>query len=473
MAPVPAGYPIASQVEIRKAVVVRGATGNPEDVVLKMSGSDHRIVFMGNPRASLSAVTIHGGYINNNGTPYSKNGSGVCIGPTGGTLSNCVVRSCNIYTWGCEGAGIYVFAGADDALVTHCVVTNCTRATSSSGDRGVALVMYGGHVRNCLFAYNKVTASNSSQTHAMGTVFVGGGTLENCTVVKNDSYNCSGVYATGGEVRNCAIGLNTSSLISGNADYVVWAGTASCFSHCLAPVVINADCLQEAETRTYVAATDGDFTLAATSDGVNAAAAADWMAGATDLAGNPRIRGEAPDIGAYEADVDSLSATFSQTGATEGFPPFTAAFSADVANASGTQAFFWDWDGDGIFDEETSSPAAEPESSRVKSASPSAAGMATWRGIALVAEPVAGRSGQPEEAPETEPVAAESRREPALHTVRTRATVSPGSAKPSPSPEAESSMATSSTTKCGAAETTLVTGMVAKEATEPEEPSRA
>ena len=358
MAPVPAGYPIASQVEIRKAVVVRGATGNPEDVVLKMSGSDHRIVFMGNPRASLSAVTIHGGYINNNGTPYSKNGSGVCIGPTGGTLSNCVVRSCNIYTWGCEGAGIYVFAGADDALVTHCVVTNCTRATSSSGDRGVALVMYGGHVRNCLFAYNKVTASNSSQTHAMGTVFVGGGTLENCTVVKNDSYNCSGVYATGGEVRNCAIGLNTSSLISGNADYVVWAGTASCFSHCLAPVVINADCLQEAETRTYVAATDGDFTLAATSDGVNAAAAADWMAGATDLAGNPRIRGEAPDIGAYEADVDVLSASFEATGASRGFAPFTVAFSATIANASGTPTLFWDWDGDGTYDEDTTSLTA-------------------------------------------------------------------------------------------------------------------
>ena len=358
VAPVPAGYPIASQVEIRKAVAVRGATGNPEDVLLKMSGSNHRIVFMNNPRASLSAVTVHGGYINNNATPFSKNGSGVCIGPTGGTLSNCVVRSCNIYTWNCEGAGIYVFAGADNALVTHCVVTNCTRATSSSGDRGVALAMYGGHVRNCLFAYNRATAGNSSQTHAMGTVFVGGGTLENCTVVKNDSYNCSGVYASGGEVRNCAIGLNTSSLISGNADYVVWAGKAQCFSNCLAPILINADCIQEDESSTYVAAESGDFALAATSDGADAAAAAEWMAGATDLAGNPRIRGEAPDIGAWEADADALAATLVADGAAEGFPPFTAAFSAAVVNAEGTQAFFWDWDGDGIFDEETSSPTA-------------------------------------------------------------------------------------------------------------------
>jgi PKD repeat protein len=356
-------YSISTELMLDKGVTLRGATGTPEDVIVantKRNGNGSRVIFVNSADAHVEGITVHGGYISNNATPFTKNGGGVFVGPCGGTVSNCVIRSCGVWTWGCQGGGLYIHASAANTLVTHCVITNCapTANTASNGDGGSALAMYAGNVRNCLFAYNRVSASNSSQTHAFGTVLIGGGTLENCTVVKNDSYNCSGVYATGGEVRNCAIGLNTSSLISGNANYVVWAGKAPCFSHCLAPILINADCIQEDESSTYVAAESGDFALTATSDGADAAAAADWMTGATDLAGNPRIRGEAPDIGAYEADADSLSATFSPTGATEGFPPFTAAFSAAVVNAEGAQAFFWDWDGDGVFDEETSSPTA-------------------------------------------------------------------------------------------------------------------
>ena len=356
-------YPISAELMLNKGVTLRGATGNPANVIIanqKRNGNGSRVLFVNHADARIEGVTMQGGYLANNATPFSKNGGGFYIGPSGGTVSNCIVRACGVWTWGCQGNGAYIQASAANALVTHCVITNCTPTanTSSSGDGGCALAMYDGNVRNCLFAYNRVSASNSSQTHAYGTVLVGGGMLENCTVVKNDSYNCSGVYATGGEVLNCAIGLNTSSLISGNANYVVWAGTASCFANCISPVQINEACAVEAEALTYTAPNAGDFSVVATSAAAEGGVARDWMAGATDLAGKPRIRGEAPDIGAYEADVDSLSATFSPTGATEGFPPFTVAFSADVANASGTPAFFWDWDGDGIFDEETSTPTA-------------------------------------------------------------------------------------------------------------------
>ena len=356
-------YSISTELLLDKGVTLRGATGAPENVIVantKRNGNGSRVIFVNSADARVEGITIQGGYICNNATPFTKNGGGVFVGPCGGTVSNCVIRSCGVWTWGCQGGGLYIHASAANALVTHCVITNCapTSTTSSTGDGGSALAMYAGCVRNCLFAYNRVSASNSSQTHAFGTVLVGGGTLENCTVVKNDSYNCSGVYTTGGEVRNCAIGLNTSSLASGNANYVVWAGTASCFTSCISPVQINGACAVETESLTYTAPDAGDFSIIATSAAAEGGVARDWMAGATDLAGNPRIRGEAPDIGAYEADVEALSASFDATGSSEGFAPLAVAFSATVANASGTSVLFWDWDGDGTYDEETTSLTA-------------------------------------------------------------------------------------------------------------------
>ena len=349
-------YGIPAELQLTKAVSLRGATGNPEDVILNMQGNKHRIVYMGNAGARLEGVAVQGGHLLNNTTPYSKNGSGICIGPTGGTVSNCIVRGCDIYTWGCDGAGIYIFNGADNAVVTHCVISNCVRATSSS-ESGVALAMYGGNVRNCLFTGNAATANNAFQTHAMGTVRIGGGTLENCTIANNSSYNCSGVYATGGRVINCAIGLNTSDCLSGDTNHVVWAGTAECFTNCIAPILINGWCIAESEAHTYRAPAAGDFSILPTSAAFDAGATLGWMAGATDLAGNPRVRGDAPDIGAYEADAEALSISIAATTDAMGFAPLAVSFVAQTANATGAVIYHWDWDGDGMSDETTSSAA--------------------------------------------------------------------------------------------------------------------
>ena len=50
----------------------------------------------------------------------------------------------------------------------------------------------------------------------------------------------------------------------------------------------------------FADAAHGDFTLRSSSPCRDVGAAADWMAGATDLAGNARILGAASDIGCFE-----------------------------------------------------------------------------------------------------------------------------------------------------------------------------
>ena len=333
----PGTYLFSSEIVLDKNITVRGETGIPGDVVFRAKGK-HRLVRLDAEGASLESVTVENGNIQNNTASYTKNGGGFYIGTYGGTVSNCVVRSCRVWIWGCEGDGFYIEEGARSALVTHTVVSNCVSDTSTASDSGNAATIKAGHVRNCLFCYNSVTRNASNLTHDYGTVKITGGTLENCTVVGNRSFNCAGVWATGNAaVRNCAIGLNVSDLVGNNAYAAVWAGDANCFTACIAPVYINGNCKVEAETATYAAPQLGDFTLSGTSAAVEGGLASAWMYGVTDLAGNDRIRGTAPDIGAYESNPNAFSAAV-QANVTEGFAPLTVTFAVTTVNLPASAA---------------------------------------------------------------------------------------------------------------------------------------
>lgn len=350
-------YPQSAQLIVSKAVTLRGAAGGGTVVRNTLrSGAGARCIYLNHPQALVSGMAFENGYVNSNSDPgYGQHGGGVFIAQLGGTMSNCVVRSCSDWVYGSRGAGIYIKAGADDALVTHCVVSNCSPNSYSqnTSDSGSGLAMFGGTVRNCLFTGNRATV-NKTMSHSYGTVHVGGGTFESCTVAGNTSFACAGVYATGGEVRNCAMGLNTTT--GSNAAMASWAGTAALFSNCIAPVEINDSCLVENDSNTYPNAASGDYTPAATSLAIDAAMEFPWMAQAGDLAGNGRIVGGGPDIGAYEAEAAGLAVSFDAIGPTIGFAPLEVRFAATTANAGESVAYFWDWDGDGEPDEETATP---------------------------------------------------------------------------------------------------------------------
>ena len=108
---------------------------------------------------------------------------------------------------------------------------------------------------------------------------------------------------------NCVIAGNYNQKgLGGTAQNA--AGTAACYSHCAIPEGYGTACVTgDPFFRDVVRS---DFHLTPRSPGINAGVSRDWMAGAVDLDGHPRIykpelRRSAPDIGCYES-------TFGTTG---------------------------------------------------------------------------------------------------------------------------------------------------------------
>lgn len=351
-------YELTSEIVVDKNVTLRGLTGNPENVIFRRKDGANvhsRIIRVSAPEAVVCGVTAENGMTMVNGVNYARHGSGVYVGIRGGIVSNCVIRACQGGQNLCCGDGLYVEDGADGALVTHCVVSNCVRRSQYNGDEGgVGAYVRGGVVRNCLFCHNTVTCSSTTYKHLYGTVHVKGGRLENCTVVKNASFACSGIWAESGEVVNCAIGLNASDNQCGLSPNTaaVWAGTADCFAKCLAPVSINDDCQVENDAASYKAPAAGDFSLNGGSAGVDNGAYAEWMDEGTDLRFAARIQGDGVDIGAYETPANVFTASF-VADKTVGLLPLTATFTVTPTSPSGAVTCYWDWNGDGVYEETT------------------------------------------------------------------------------------------------------------------------
>ena len=329
-------YPLTAAVSLSKAIRVVGNDAAPSKVVFYRSKNNVRIFHLNARDAVISGLTMQGGYVSGN----NVYGGNLLINRLGGTVTNCIIQGGTATGWAASGGAIYIPTGEGNALVTHCVVTN--NGASTGGDTGAisgvgAIYMLDGTIRNCLVAGNYQITSDTSSA-LCGIIRLTGGLVESCTIAGNRSRYCAGVNATGGTVRNCVISDNTST-ISESAQHPVWAGTASCFTSCVAPVEINANCLVDPAPLT--SPTTGDYTLSASSAAIDAAAEAPWMAGAKDLAGNDRIRGEAPDIGAYESNPNVFAASFSADEAS-GFAPFDVAFAVAVANGGG-QGYTLEW----------------------------------------------------------------------------------------------------------------------------------
>lgn len=326
-------YPLAATVFIDKPLNIRGATGNPEDVVFCCANPNarHRLFSLNNGKLTISSVTAEGGYFREN----DARGAGVYFGLSGGTITNCIVRNCETAGWNSRGGAIAVDDATSPAVVTHCVITNnaCSPGNVNYDYAGgVAACLRGGMVRNSLIAYNKQPEGDDC-TNPCGAIVLAddNARLENCTVAANRVHYCSGVKCTKGAVVNCVIAGNTPT-VSQDPQDAVWAGDATKFDHCLAPIRINDSCFVQAQP--YAAPAAGDFSLGAGSEGVDKATELAWMAGAKDLVGNDRIRGKAPDIGAYEADPVAFGASFSAS-KTEGFGPLDVSFTVKPVQDSG------------------------------------------------------------------------------------------------------------------------------------------
>ena len=293
-------------------------------------------------------------------------GRGVYL--TAGLVDRCTVTNCFIGSWlstrRALGAGVDLHGGGvvrnsllthnsisvgdgdgltginarlvDGGLVENCRIVCAAVGLSASRIAAGVYIEGAGTVRNSLVAQN-TGAGNFSWYHFRASgVEMGSsqntscGTLENCTVVGNkiSSVDCPGVRAIGKSsskctIRNCIIRenrddraevnfrdktvYNTSNGNNGSSDNYTMTKT------CVSDMFVVADGNTSADPM-FVDSANGDWRCGYSAV-VDAAAKADWMDWTTDLGGQLRVQGDAPDMGCYEYAAASLNASFTATAA--------------------------------------------------------------------------------------------------------------------------------------------------------------
>lgn len=342
-------YVITAALQITKAVTLRGETGNPEDVVVARTSGMTKLTRIANAGAFVHSMVFHGG----SDTAY---GTGIRIEPAGGTVSNCVIRGCIVNGYWSSAA---VYAAGTDALVTHCVITNNTTATGSSGDQKTAgLHLAGGAAAvNCLVANNRERAT--SGTCCTGGAYVQNGYLYNCTVVDNTARRCGGIRIAAGGAYNCVIAGNTATY-SGSDYNNLYDSTQKSYCHycaCNDADAFNETCQQGTAASFFSNYAGADYTVGTGSRLIDNGTSDGIVMEGTDLAGGARVIGQAIDIGCYEFDTSAFTGGLSAD-VTQGIVPITVNFTASASGTNGTDQlrFKWDFDGDGAYDETTDVP---------------------------------------------------------------------------------------------------------------------
>lgn len=249
-------YELTAPQKIQFPLVVRGATGNPDDVTI--DGKQKTQLFhLDHADAAILSVTLKNGRVFPEGDEYAPNhGGGVAIRkidnqqawrtPTdgdGGTVSNCVITGCSARmvnnASGAHAAAIACMSAK--GLVTHCVIINNSSSRwAPSSTKGMIVSVMAGQMRNCLVEANRVTNDDGGCV-----ISATGGCVVNCTVIKNSGAGASSapINASGSaEVVNTVIAGNTTT--SSTEQYACWKGSPSQFVNCVTDgsVAINETC---------------------------------------------------------------------------------------------------------------------------------------------------------------------------------------------------------------------------------------
>jgi hypothetical protein len=322
-------YWLTETCDIRTNIAVRGLAG-PSNTTISASGS-FRLFQLAHSAALLASLTVSNG--------VGPDGGGIVL--TGGTVSNCIVARCRgLYStsvgggvamtggllvdstirdcYASGGGGGLNMSGGEALRCTICnggnygqspsavgitggalrqsvVAANANSASSPAGLTAGLSLSGSGLVENCLVVDNRATgvASNS-----VGGVKMAGGRLLNCTVVNNRcpaAGAAGGAYFSGGAATNTIVAHNLKGAMTNDLAGLLSNAWFSCASELTAGVQRNI-----AADPAFKDAASGDFRLANGSPCINAGADLNSAEDATDLAGKPRLRGGAVDMGAYE-----------------------------------------------------------------------------------------------------------------------------------------------------------------------------
>ena len=316
----PGIYEYAGTIFVTNAISVLGATGNPEDAVLragKVSSNSNRITIRVNhPDAFVANLAIEDGQrYQPTSLPYGAN---LAIESNGGTVSNCVLRGGVCRHFYPRGAGAWL--NSDSALLTHCVVSNNSGSGTSkhlAANDGLFVHVAKGIVDNCLIAYNKDTGTGVNADIQVCGVTILDGQLLNSTVVTNEARYTGGVYlGSSGFATNVVVaGCVNMSTRTNEVGQLVWtdvgfAGELANASHCASDggEELGETCVAGTTATFFRDPAAGDWrpVKGQGSPLINAGIAYDGIA-SVDLLGKKRVQGRAPDIGAYESAPSGMS----------------------------------------------------------------------------------------------------------------------------------------------------------------------
>ena len=288
---------MTNRVAVDKSLRLRSVNG-PQFTIIQgrqMPGTTNgdgavRCVYLTNG-ASLSGFTLTNGATRTNGYyTGEQSGGGVLCESASAVISNCVLTGNSAVVAG-GGVAFGTLSdcalikneardggGAFSAMLDRCIVRNNTAQTGGG--------IYECTLNNCL------VVSNTGPYLAGGAY---GGTLNNCTVVGNTGIGAFGYYwghsGTLCTLSNTIVYYNTPENLNG------FAGLYSMNYSCSTPAWYGSGNITNEPMFVNLAA--GDFRLQPNSPcvdtGIN-----NYVMGATDFDGAPRIRGSAVDMGAYE-----------------------------------------------------------------------------------------------------------------------------------------------------------------------------
>ena len=303
---------LTNEAVVASAVTLSGAGMDATRIIRVGKG---RCFTVNNRAAVLQDLTIAGGRYDR---VFSK-GANVNFGADGGILRRCRLTAGRIDDQNNHICGAAFASDSIYTLVENCIInantnTQCRWANSASG---MIIHLAGGKMRNCLIADNQAEGNNAIHVGAEAEV-------ENCTVVSNVLTHAITqvipgeggtsiqpvvvLYSKGGKIRNCVFSHNATpnntapdgelmgkpNWALANASYAAyvqmncWDGSTDLGTGCVA------------QNPCFVSPDSGNWRLCVPSSCRNAGQKLDWMEGAADLDGRPRVFGRRPDLGCYE-----------------------------------------------------------------------------------------------------------------------------------------------------------------------------
>lgn len=305
----PGTYSQSVPLMLVKAVTLVSTTTNAEDVILRNTASNQRVVEVADEGAELAGVTLTGG-------SASKLGAALTL--TAGLVRDCTMTGNGI--GGCrdsEGrSGTVCMSGG---RLMRCRIVENTGGISWNADCAGGVNASGGVIDTCLVATNRVSYWGGQYTTALGVKLTGDAKAINCTIANNVCTNPERMDASGNGAYpmatsasanarfvNCLIWGNITK--EGDEQRHVWNGSAASYVNCYSELTIN-ESSPAVEDPGLVDVANGNYALAKDSPLVNKGAdyAAAGGESEFDLSGvQNRIVGSKIDIGCYEASSSAF-----------------------------------------------------------------------------------------------------------------------------------------------------------------------